>query len=231
MLCWADFTIATRGYSFRKGQLLSSEMLTPKRPPRDFRVSARENSTKNCLYRFKWNLGGRNLADFASNSPRSLGQENSSILMTYSGCAGSPKPTCLSLQFGEMQGDFAKLQGRRRLIQAEGLRISMGWIGFSLFREQGDQHCIAGNVDLETPRRASRSSVQCPASGLLSDIDAHRPPGVIQLAIRQPEAHTPVDRALHPRRPGSISASQSNGRPSPSPPEPGRKEIICGSKK
>ena len=39
-------------------------MLTPKCPPRDFRVSARENSTKNRLYRFKWNLGGRNLAGF-----------------------------------------------------------------------------------------------------------------------------------------------------------------------
>ena len=45
-------------------------MLTPKCPPRDFRVSARENSTKNRLYRFKWNLEGRNLAgireEFAS---------------------------------------------------------------------------------------------------------------------------------------------------------------------
>jgi hypothetical protein len=39
-------------------------MLTPKCPARDFRVSARENSTKNRLYRFKWNLGGRNLAGF-----------------------------------------------------------------------------------------------------------------------------------------------------------------------
>ena len=45
-------------------------MLTPKCPPRDFRVSARENSTKNRLYRFKWNLRGLNLAgireEFAS---------------------------------------------------------------------------------------------------------------------------------------------------------------------
>jgi hypothetical protein len=50
--------------------LLSSEMLTPKCPARDFRVSARENSTKNRLYRFKWNLGSRNQAgirgEFAS---------------------------------------------------------------------------------------------------------------------------------------------------------------------
>ena len=45
---------------------LSSQpkMLTPKCPPRDFRVRARENSTKNRLYRFKWNLTGRNLAGF-----------------------------------------------------------------------------------------------------------------------------------------------------------------------
>ena len=39
-------------------------MLTPKCPPRDFRVSARENSTKNRLCRFKWNLERRNLAGF-----------------------------------------------------------------------------------------------------------------------------------------------------------------------
>jgi hypothetical protein len=39
-------------------------MLTPKCPPRDFRVSVRENSTKNRLYRFKWNLTGRRLAGF-----------------------------------------------------------------------------------------------------------------------------------------------------------------------
>ena len=113
-------------------------MLTPKRPPRDFRVSARENSTKNCLYRFKWNLGGRNLADFASNSPRSLGQENSSILMTYSGCAGSPKPTCLSLQFlRKCRVILPNCRDPRRLIPAEGPRISMGWIGLALIQGAG----------------------------------------------------------------------------------------------
>ena len=36
-----------------------------------------------------------------------------------------------------MQGDFAKLQGRPRLIQAEGLRISMGWMGLSLIQGAG----------------------------------------------------------------------------------------------
>ena len=53
------------------------------------------------------------------------------------GCAGSLKRTCLSLQFGEMQGGFAKLQGQRRLIPGEGPRISMGWIGLSLIQEAG----------------------------------------------------------------------------------------------
>ena len=53
------------------------------------------------------------------------------------GCAGIPKLTCLSLQFWEMQGDFAKLQGQRRLIPAEGPRISMGWIGLSLILGAG----------------------------------------------------------------------------------------------
>jgi hypothetical protein len=53
----------------------------------------------------------------------------------------------------EMQGDFAELQGRRRLVPAEDPGISMGWIGVSLTQEQGDPHSIAGKVDLETPRQ------------------------------------------------------------------------------
>ena len=44
--------------------------------------------------------------------------------MTYDGCAGSLLPTRLSLQTWEMQGDFAKLQGKRRPIAAESLSIS-----------------------------------------------------------------------------------------------------------
>ena len=75
-----------------------------------------------------------------------------------------------------MQGDFAKLQGQRRLIPAEGPRISMGWIGLSLIQGQGDHHSIAGKVDLETPRRCSFGDIHAAqfmsASGLLSDIDA-----------------------------------------------------------
>ena len=71
-----------------------------------------------------------------------------------------------------MQGDFAKLQGRRRLIQAEGLRISMGWIGFSLI--QG-----AGRPALHSRERRFRNTAPCftqlssmSASGHLSGIDA-----------------------------------------------------------
>ena len=39
-------------------------MLTPKCPPRDFRVMARANSTKKRLYRFKRNPRGGNRAEF-----------------------------------------------------------------------------------------------------------------------------------------------------------------------
>jgi hypothetical protein len=38
-------------------------MLTPKCPPRDFRVGARVNSTKKRLYRFKWSPRDGNLAE------------------------------------------------------------------------------------------------------------------------------------------------------------------------
>jgi hypothetical protein len=38
-----------------------------------------------------------------------------------------------------MQGDFAKLQGWRRLFPAETHRISMAWMGLSLIQEQGDE--------------------------------------------------------------------------------------------
>ena len=89
------------------------------------------------------------------------------------GCAGSPKPTRLSLQFGEMQGDFAKLQGQRRLIPAEGPCISMGWIGLSLIQE-------AGRPSFQSRERPFRNTAPATftqlssmsASGLLSDIDA-----------------------------------------------------------
>jgi hypothetical protein len=38
-----------------------------------------------------------------------------------------------------MQGDFAKLQGWRRLFPAETHRISMAWMALSLIQEQGDE--------------------------------------------------------------------------------------------
>ena len=73
-----------------------------------------------------------------------------------------------------MQGNFAKMQGQRRLIPAEGPRILMRCIGLSLM--QGDHHSIAGKIDLETPRRCSLVTLtqlsSMSASGLLSDIDA-----------------------------------------------------------
>ena len=82
----------------------------------------------------------------------------------------------LSLQFGEMQGDFAKLQGQRRLIPAEGPRLSMGWLGLSLVQGAGRPsfHSREGRFRHTAPvfvRGHSRSLVQCPLSGLLSDID------------------------------------------------------------
>jgi hypothetical protein len=48
------------------------------------------------------------------------------------GCAGSPRPTRLSLQIWEMQGDSAKLHGERGLVAAESLSISTRWIALSL---------------------------------------------------------------------------------------------------
>jgi hypothetical protein len=53
------------------------------------------------------------------------------------GCAGSLKPTRLSLQFGEMQGDLAQLQGQCLHIQQKTPCISVAWMGFSLIRGAG----------------------------------------------------------------------------------------------
>ena len=78
---------------------------------------------------------------------------------------------------GEMQGDFTKLQGQRRLIPAEGPRISMGWIGLSLIQGAGRPsfHSREGRFRNTAPMffgdiHAQLSSMS--ASGLLSDIDA-----------------------------------------------------------
>ena len=76
---------------------------------------------------------------------------------------------CLSLQFGEIQGDFGKLQGQRRRMPAEGPRISMGWIGLSLTQgaARPSFHSREGRFrnTAPVPRRHSRSSIQCPLPG------------------------------------------------------------------
>ena len=84
-------------------------MLTHKYPPRDFGGSARENSTKNRLYPLQIeSLGGRNLAGFCEESASLARTDNSSISMTYSGCAGRLRRTRLcypnSLITGKIQG-------------------------------------------------------------------------------------------------------------------------------
>jgi hypothetical protein len=54
--------------------------------------------------------------------------------------AGSPKPTCLSLQSAEMQGAFAKLQGQRRLIQQKALASQ--WVDRSLPNSRSRENII-----------------------------------------------------------------------------------------
>ena len=81
--------------------------------------------------------GGPKWREFARNSPVTLKQENNSISMVYGGCAGSLKPTRLSLQFGELQGDVAQLQGTMPSQQQKTPCISVGWMGFSLIRGAG----------------------------------------------------------------------------------------------
>jgi hypothetical protein len=47
------------------------------------------------------------------------------------------RPTCLSLQFGEMQGDVDEMQGGGKDKPAKCRQISIVWMGLSLLREQG----------------------------------------------------------------------------------------------
>jgi hypothetical protein len=49
--------------------------------------------------------------DFATNLTRQNDKKLSYINMLRCGCAGNLKPTRLSLQIGELQGDLAQLQG------------------------------------------------------------------------------------------------------------------------
>jgi hypothetical protein len=53
-------------------------------------------------------------------------------------------PTSLSLQFGEMQGDFDEMQGGGKRNPAETLWISEAWMGLSLLQEQGGYPSLAG---------------------------------------------------------------------------------------
>jgi hypothetical protein len=69
-----------------------------------------------------------------------------------------------------MQGDFARLQGKRPLIPAESPHISMGWIGLSLIQGAGRSsfHSREGRFRNTAPvflQGHSRSLVQCPLSG------------------------------------------------------------------
>jgi hypothetical protein len=93
--------------------LRSSEMLTPKCPARDFRVSARENLTKNPLYRFKWNLGGQNLAGICEEIR--LARYNQKLrlyqwlIVAVLEGYGEPVSGSNSLISGKIQGIFADL--------------------------------------------------------------------------------------------------------------------------
>jgi Tripartite tricarboxylate transporter family receptor len=65
------------------------------------------------------------------------------------GCGGcSPHRTCLSLQFGELQGDFHKMQGGGRRNLAKSHQISIAWNGISLLKRAGKSRennlCSAG---------------------------------------------------------------------------------------
>jgi hypothetical protein len=66
------------------------------------------------------------------------------------GCAGSLKPTRLSLQFGKLQGDLAQFAGTMPSHPAETPCISVAWVGFSLIQGAGRPKFLAGKVELET---------------------------------------------------------------------------------
>src|SRR6266568_2117099 len=53
------------------------------------------------------------------------------------GCGCSHIPTSLSLQFGEMQGDFRKMQGGARRNLAKSHQISIVWMASPYSSEQG----------------------------------------------------------------------------------------------
>ena len=75
-----------------------------------------------------------------------------SVRMGVRGGGCSLLRTCLSLQFGEMQGDFGELQGRAKRSLAKSHQISRVWMGspYSRSREaiiawQGRESRIANH--------------------------------------------------------------------------------------
>src|SRR5437868_8070525 len=57
-------------------------------------------------------------------------------------------PTCLSLQFPHLQGDFNKMQGEPTQILAGSHCVVGSWKDFSLSKEQGEASWIAGRAGL-----------------------------------------------------------------------------------
>ena len=75
------------------------------------------------------------------------------------GCAGSQEPNCLSLQFGEMQGDFCQFAGTSPSNPSRRPSHPRGWIGLSLTQEQGDHKFMAGKVDMQAPCSSATNQV------------------------------------------------------------------------
>jgi hypothetical protein len=79
---------------------------------------------------------------------RKVGREPENFRL--GGCAGSPKPTCLSLQFGKCRVILPNCRDSAVLSQKKA--VNLNGLGKSLPNsEQGDHHSKAGRV-LEAPR-------------------------------------------------------------------------------
>jgi hypothetical protein len=50
---------------------------------------------------------------------RLFGRRSEAKMPRLAGCAGSPKPTCLSLQFGEMQGDDRAVLSQQKALKSQ----------------------------------------------------------------------------------------------------------------
>jgi hypothetical protein len=105
--------------------------------------------------------------DFARNSLRSLGPENSSISMAYSGCAGSPQRTALrwldSLITGKIQGmssilDTGRLPAARNTIDWRWNSLR-GKQGISQ-RKQGASTLKMGNPNVRIKSKSGPSELE-----------------------------------------------------------------------